>query len=116
MTRPPRLEHALHLAQCALPVGEELEAHLAEHDVERHGPERERFGARLVPLDRTAAGRVASDLEHARVDVDADDGVIADSFGGEPGHDTCAAGDVEHLLAGSKLGRARSGRWRAARR
>ena len=60
--------------------------------------------SRHVPLDpRIGHGR-SGDGDHRRVEVEAGDGALApDACSSETG-DACAAGDVEHTVAGAEIG------------
>ena len=96
-----RCEDTTHLAQGRELVRDELQAELAEHDVERRIRERQCLRVRLAPLDRLRRRRdCARDGQHAGIDVHAgDDPARADTFPGESRDDTRAARHVEDARA-----------------
>ena len=102
-----RCDDAAHLSHRAALVGEELQPEGAQHGVERGIGKRQVIHARFVPLDDHALRRGrARDLEHARIPVDADDPATRpDDVLRHTGGDAGSAGDVEHPLTRSQLGR-----------
>ncbi len=97
-----RRERTVHLAHRRAAVGEELQALLADDDIELFPlAQGKRRGIPLAPID---IGRDATrDPEHRSADVDADDRPAFTEPGpGLPGDGTGAARDVENAIARPK--------------
>src|SRR5687767_5728008 len=98
-----RFEHAAYLGETFQPVRQELQALLAQAEIEDARRKRHLESARTMPLVRYlhAARHLARDFDTARVDVEADhfsrDSNVRCSHARG---DTGAAGDIEKLLAG----------------
>jgi hypothetical protein len=97
----------VHLAQRGRPIGEELQALLAEHDVERGVGQRQLHRAAFPPLGGHAFGLRgrARGREHGRAQVEPDDTRAASEGPGRgPRHDAGPAGHVQHALPRAQRG------------
>src|SRR6266851_116573 len=92
-----RRENPAHLPSTGQTVGKELQALLAEHEVEGCVRQGHLQRIPLVPLD-VGANR-ASNCDHPGVDVKADHMPALDSLSGEASHNASTARDVHDTLA-----------------
>jgi hypothetical protein len=114
---PAAIEHTAHLPQCEGFVGKELQALLAQNDVEARILQSKIERTTLEPLDRsTVRGRErARDGEHSGIQIDADHPTgRTDALRRNSCHDPGPASHVQHALtSGQPSGVDQRGRARA---
>jgi hypothetical protein len=101
-----RRQHAVHLPNGSLPVGEELQALLHQHQRECHIRKRQRLGVALDPLDLALFldGDRSRDVKHHRAVVEARNmDVLAKMLLHGPRHDPGSTGDIEDVVTGARL-------------
>jgi hypothetical protein len=105
---PARGEHAADLGERGGPVREELQALLAQHEIEAAVRVGQRLGVAFAPVDGEplVPALLARDGEHRRVQVDAEHGACRAQLRRDAPRDHAgAAGQVEDALARSRLRR-----------